>query len=141
MSFQILAGHLAADPEQRVTPQGHKATKLRLPVRYKRGQNEDTIWWSVTVWGDNPILPHLKKGSAIIVSGEMAPPRIYKDREGNDRVGLELNADSIRFSPFRRPDSPSDQSPTQHQEPAFASTPTSGQSPTPPQNDNDDLPF
>lgn len=102
MNLLYLAGHLGADPETRFTPGGQKVTTLRIATNsYQNGQDV-TIWWRVTCWGDkfDKILPHLKKGSAVIITGEMKKPEIYTDKEGRPQVALELTAESIRFSPF-----------------------------------------
>lgn len=97
-----LAGRLAADPEVRHTPSGQKVTKLRMAVSQRVKGQESTMWWSVTLWGDSfdKIVSFLKKGSALIVTGEMLEPRIYTGKDGSPQVGLEMRADIVRFSPF-----------------------------------------
>lgn len=106
---QIL-GHLGADIEEepRVTPNGHKVRSIRVATRYKRNNKDETIWWKVTLWGDrfDKFLPYLKKGSAIIVVGEMSKPEVWTDREGRPQVSLEITAEFLRFSPFGKPDRP-----------------------------------
>ncbi|MBS4168282.1 single-stranded DNA-binding protein [Parachlamydia sp. AcF125] len=102
MNHLYLAGHLGADPDSRFTPGGQKVTTLRIATNsYQNGQDV-TTWWRVTCWGDkfDKILPHLKKGSAVIVTGEMKKPEIYTDKEGRPQIALEVTAESIRFSPF-----------------------------------------
>jgi single-strand DNA-binding protein len=106
MNFLNLAGHLGADPETRFTSNGKKVTTLRLATRSRRGKNNDeTIWWRVTVWGEtyDAMLPHLKKGSAIMVCGEMHKPEIFTDRDGKPQVSMEITASYIQFSPFGKP--------------------------------------
>ncbi|CDZ80511.1 Helix-destabilizing protein [Candidatus Rubidus massiliensis] len=104
MNIVQIAGHLGADPETRVTPSGQKVTTFRMAVNGKKGGSEYTVWWRVTVWGDNRLLPYLKKGSAVIVIGDMSKPEIYTDKEGRPQVSLEITAEIIRFSPFGRND-------------------------------------
>lgn len=106
MNLLYIAGYLGADPETRFTPSGQKVTTLRIATNsYQNGQ-EVTVWWRVTCWGDkfDKILPHLKKGSAVMITGEMKKPEIYTDKEGRPQVSLELTAESIRFSPFGKSD-------------------------------------
>ena len=50
------------------------------------------------------MMTYLKKGSAVVVVGEIGPPQIYTDREGKPQVSLEITAEIIRFSPFGKPD-------------------------------------
>lgn len=106
MNLIHLAGHLGADPEVRYTSSGKKVTNLRVATRTRRGaNNDDTIWWRVTLWGDqfDKMVAHLKKGSAVVVSGELHKPEIFNDREGKPQISMEVTAFHIQFSPFGRP--------------------------------------
>lgn len=104
MNFLHIAGHLGADPEVRFTSSGKKVTTLKVATRSRRkNQQEDqTIWWRVTLWGDqfDKLVSFLKKGSAVIVHGEIHKPEIFTDREGKPQVSLEITANHIEFSPF-----------------------------------------
>jgi single-strand DNA-binding protein len=104
MNFIQIMGHLGADAETRFTPSGQKVTNLRVATTVRRGGKEETIWYRITLWGDrfDKMLPYLKKGSAIIVVGELGKPEIYTDREGKQQIALEVTAEFIRFSPFGR---------------------------------------
>ena len=97
-----IAGHLGSDPEVRFTPSNQKVTSFRVATNFKRGENEKTVWWRVTCWGDrfDKRLAYLKKGSAVIVHGEMGEPKIYTDKSGNQQISLEITAEIISFSPF-----------------------------------------
>ncbi|MGR3952452.1 MAG: single-stranded DNA-binding protein [Chlamydia sp.] len=97
-----IAGHLGQDPETRFTPTNKKVISLRVATNLKRGNKEKTIWWKVTIWGDrfDQKLQYLKKGSGVIVRGEMGIPDIYTDKEGNPQTSFEIIADSIIFNPF-----------------------------------------
>ncbi len=102
-----LAGHLGANPEPRVTPTGKKVTTLSLATSVYQNGKDETIWWRVTVWGDEMknIMDHLKKGSAVMIVAEMrSKPEIYTDKEGKPQISLNVTAISIRFPPFGRPD-------------------------------------
>jgi len=97
-----IAGHLGADPETRFTPNGQKVTTFRVATTIKRGQKEKTLWWRITCWGDrfDRKLQYLKKGSPVVVVGEIGIPEIYQDREGNQQISLDVTAEMINFSPF-----------------------------------------
>lgn len=105
MNFIHIAGHLGADPEVRFTSTGKKVTTLRVACRTRKGQNEDTIWWRVTIWSEqyDKMIPYLKKGSPIVVAGEVHKPEIFNDREGKPQVSMEITAHFIQFSPFGKP--------------------------------------
>ncbi len=119
MNHIMVAGHLGADPESRTTPSGHKVTTLRVAANQRRGGKEETTWWKITIWGDqfDKILYYFKKGSAIIIYGEMSKPEIYTDREGKPQVSLNVTASQISFSPFGRTDKVQEGEPAQQVEP------------------------
>lgn len=106
MNMIQIMGHLGADAETRFTPSGQKVTNLRIATSVRKGGKEETVWYRVTIWGDrfDKMLPYLKKGSGLIVVGELNKPEIYTDREGRSQIALEITAEFIRFSPFGKGD-------------------------------------
>lgn len=104
MNWLQIAGHLGADPEERFTATGQKVVTLRVATKARKGGQDITTWWRVTIWGDrfDKMMPYLKKGSPVIAFGEMNKPEIYMDKEGKPQVSLELVADTLKFSPFGR---------------------------------------
>lgn len=102
MNLLQIAGYLGDDPEERYTPSGKKVVSLRVAARIRHNGRDDTLWWRVSVWGDryDKMIPHLKKGSSVIVLGEMGKPEVYVSKEGEKRVSLTMTADILRFSPF-----------------------------------------
>jgi single-strand DNA-binding protein len=135
MNFVNIAGHLGADPEVRFTPAGKKVTTLRVATRSRKGGADVTIWWRVTIWGEqfDKMIPHLKKGSAVVAYGELQKPEIYNDREGKPQISLEMWASNIQFSPFgkseREGGAPAAQG---HPAPASAAHSTQGGAPVNP---------
>ncbi|MBP7074772.1 MAG: single-stranded DNA-binding protein [Rhabdochlamydiaceae bacterium] len=117
MNHTMIAGHLGADPEVRFTSSGQKVTTLRVAARCRRGAKDETIWWRVTIWGEqfDKMIPYLKKGSPIVVMGEMNKPEIFTDRDGKPQVSMSLTAFSISFSPFGRPDGGSEGRESSHE--------------------------
>lgn len=112
MNNIMIAGHLGADPETRFTPGGQKVTSFRVATNVRKGGQDQTVWFRVTVWGDryDKMLVHVKKGSAIIVYGELSAPQVYTDKNGQPQVSLDINADRIAFSPFGKGDKAGGQS-------------------------------
>lgn len=102
MNIIQVAGHLGADVETRFTPSGQKVTTLVIATNSKRAGKEETIWWRGTIWGDrfDKLLPYLKKGSSIIVMGELSKPEIYTNKEGTPQVSLNITVEIVKFSPF-----------------------------------------
>lgn len=110
MNMVFIAGNLGADPETRFSASGQKITTLRLAAKTRRQGKEETIWWRVTIFGDrfDKMLPYFKKGSSIMVSGEMSTS-LWTDKEGRQQIQHEVIADSLKFSPFGRTDRPAEQ--------------------------------
>ena len=106
MNQTTIAGHLGADPEVRFTSSGKKVTTLRVAARTRKGKEDATIWWKVTVWGEqfDKMIPYFKKGSPIMVVGDLNMPEIFTDRDGKPQVSMSLTALNLMFSPFGRPE-------------------------------------
>lgn len=106
MNFINIAGHLGADPEVRYTSSGKKVTTLRVACRTRKGGQDDTIWYRATIWGEqfDKMISYLKKGSPVVVFGELQKPEIFNDREGKPQISMEITASLIQFSPFGKPD-------------------------------------
>src|SRR5260221_9918498 len=100
--FIQIAGYLGQGPEVRYTPSGLKGTTIRVATNIRKKDKEKTIWWRVTLWGErfDKRLAYMKKGSAVIVWGEMGMPDIYQDKEGNPQTSFEIIAEHLTFSPF-----------------------------------------
>jgi single-strand DNA-binding protein len=106
VQFIHIAGRLGKDPETRFTQTGTKVTTLTVATNSRKGGQDVTIWWKVTIWDDQfkNMLPHLKKGSGVMVFGELQKPEIFTDREGKPQVSLDIRAAQIQFSPFGKPE-------------------------------------
>jgi single-strand DNA-binding protein len=105
MNFIHIAGHLGADPETRFTSTGKKVITMRVASKTRKGQTDDTIWYRVTIWGDqyDKMIPHFKKGSPIVVAGELQKPDIFNDRDGKPQISMDITVSYIQFSPFGKP--------------------------------------
>lgn len=106
MNIIQIAGFLGADAEERFTSTGKKVITLRVATKVRQAGKEDTIWWRVSIWGDrfDKLIPYLKKGTPLIVIGELAKPETYVDKNGVTQVSLTVTAEIIKFSPFGRPE-------------------------------------
>ncbi len=100
-----IAGFLGADPEERFTATGKRVITLRVAARVRQGREDVTVWWRVSIWGDrfDRMLPFLKKGSSVIIIGEMSKPETYVAKDGTTQVSMNMTAEMIKFSPFGKP--------------------------------------
>lgn len=107
MTTVIILGHLGVDPEVRMTPNGQKLTTLRVAQNIYQNGKEETIWWRLTVWGDDfkGMMEWLKKGSYVHVVAEMrTKPEIYTDKAGVQQVSLSATVVSLKFANSGRSD-------------------------------------
>ena len=119
-----IAGFLGADPEERYTATGKRVISFRVGAKVRTsGKEETTVWWRVSIWGDrfDKMMPYLKKGSAVIVIGEMGKPELYVDREGKTQISLSISAEMVKFSPFGRSQKAGDHQELSEYKPYFES--------------------
>ncbi len=137
MNQTTIGGHLGADPEVRFTSSGQKVTTLRVATRARK---DETIWWKVTLWGDqfDNMIPYLKKGSPVMCTGELNKPEIFTDREGKPQISVSLTAWHIGFSPFGKPQSQNQES---HANAAMMAETVAGQGKIDTTFSDDEIPF
>lgn len=106
----VIVGNLGNDPEMRYTPSGQAVTNLSIATnrRWTSGdgqQQEETIWFRVSVWGKQAEVcnQYLSKGRQVLIEGrltadkETGGPRIWTDQNGNPRASYEVTAFEVRF--------------------------------------------
>lgn len=100
----ILVGNLGQTPEIRVTPGGQSVASFSLAVNRvwvdANGQRQTkTLWAKITCWRKmaETVSQHLTKGAKVMVVGEIEEPRVYTDREGNQRASLDVTAQTVKF--------------------------------------------
>jgi len=150
MNKIMIAGHLGADPDSRAMPDGTKVVNLRLAVNIWQKGGEITVWYNISCWGNqfDNIIQHLKKGSAVIVTGNLKAPRIWTDKNGQPQTQLDVDAVSLEFPRFGRSqqqDQTPQASPYDQQRQEVPGAPETGQAPAPVGAGNngqeEDLPF
>lgn len=89
----VIAGHIGGDVETRDAGKT-TVTNFSVAVNTGYGDRECTTWWRVSVWGKRgeAAQQYLKKGSAVIISGE--PQNRKYDGKNGEAYSLEIgNAD------------------------------------------------
>ena len=91
-------GHLGQDPDLRETPSGTKVVSCSVATSHKRQGEETTTWWRISLFGRRAevIAQYLRKGDPALFSGEPVL-RPWTDKDGNQRVSLELLASDFAF--------------------------------------------
>lgn len=103
MNVITLYGHLGKDREIKQF-KDKKILELSLATNLKEKGEDVTVWWRIVFWEDRfrNIEKYLTKGSALIITGELKTPKIYKTINGEAKVSLEVAGKDIRFNPFNK---------------------------------------
>lgn len=94
----ILAGRLTADPELKTTPSGFSVTSFTVAVDRRFGKEKQTDFISCVAWRQTAefVTKYFVKGSAICIVGSIQT-RKYTDKNGNNRIAVEVLADEATF--------------------------------------------
>lgn len=141
-----IQGRLAADPEMRQTTTGKRVCTFRIACdrgRKDANGNSQTDWIPCTAWEKTAefIYKYFQKGSMIAVDGRLQS-RQYQDKNGQNRIAVEIVANNVNFCGSKESVSPAPQNVAQR--PAATSQRTHGEPDAdyaPIDDDEGDLPF
>ena len=97
-----VVGHVASEPQLRVTTTGARVGSFRLAVTERRfdkalsaWRDGDTIFWSVSCWRSTAenVVDSLQKGQPVVVHGRLKQRSFEKD--GVHRTQLEIDAVTV----------------------------------------------
>lgn len=96
-----MTGRVTHDPELRKTASDISVTSFSIANQrnYKNADGErDTDFFDVTAWRATAefVTQYFRKGSLITVDGRLES-RKYTDKNGNNRVAIEIKADNVYF--------------------------------------------
>lgn len=94
-NVSILVGNLGKDPEMRYTDNGTAITNFSLPVETGWGDNTNTEWVRISVFGKEAERCHeyLHKGSSVLVVAEMDKPWV----NDSGKATLQYRAIKVTF--------------------------------------------
>lgn len=99
----VIVGNLGGDPDLKYTASGTAVAKFSVATseRYKDKEGEAqqrTTWFRVSAWGrlGEVCNEFLRKGSKCLVEGRIQTST-FTDKDGVERHGWELRADSVQF--------------------------------------------
>ena len=94
----VIAGHLGKDPELKYTQSGTAMCNFSVATTTGFGDRECSTWRRVTIFGKRgeKAAELLKKGTAVIISGEEQNRKYEKD--GQERYSLEVTANDWSFA-------------------------------------------
>ena len=115
MNVWAFSGNLGRDAEQRFLANGNSVVDFSVAVKSGYGDKAAVTWPKCTVWGKHgeALLPYLKKGQLVGISGEVTL-REYAKRDGTNGASLEVRVNDVTLL-GKRHDSAREQSPvTEH---------------------------
>ncbi len=94
----VLVGNVTHDLELRTTQSGKSVLDLRLAINEGYGENTETIFINVTVWGKSAEIcnQYLTKGSKVLVDGRLKQDS-WKGKDGNTVTKIGVVANSVKF--------------------------------------------
>lgn len=157
MNKVIMMGHIASDPELKITPNGVTACSFRLAVDrnyQKKGEEKTTDFFNAVAWRATAdfISKWFPKGRLILIEGELQT-RQYTDKNGNPATWYEIVVDNAFFTGEKNDVAPQTTAPqvpaapppraTVYQQPApqAQNTAQSAQQQDPSLSADDDYPF
>ena len=103
-----ITGNVGQDPELRFTPSGDAVVNLSVadtPRRFNQDTKEwedagETLWVRVAAWKDKAeaIAESVHRGDRVVVVGRLKQ-RTWQDNNGNDRLSIECDAESVSVVP------------------------------------------
>lgn len=100
----LLIGYLGNDPEMRYTNSGTPVANCRLAVNRSwtasDGQTQSkTTWFNLSFWQRRAEVAteYLRKGSKLMVIGEIEQARPWTDRDGNMNASIEVTVHQFKF--------------------------------------------
>lgn len=95
MNKVILMGNLGQDAEERFTGGGKAYCTFSIATTKKFKGEEETQWHSCVMWGKEKLHPYLKKGTKLLVEGELTHRSWEQD--GQRRYKTEVTVWSVEF--------------------------------------------
>lgn len=91
-----IIGHVGQDPETRYMPNGDPVSNFSIAVTEKRGQSENTTWFSCAAFGKTSeiVSQYVHKGDATMIEGRISS-RKFTDKDGKDRESWEVTVDRL----------------------------------------------
>lgn len=101
MNTITLIGNCTRDPESKILDNSTKITTLNIASNiYKKGENI-VMYYRISIFGNqyDKFLEYVKKGSALVVTGQLQEVKTYQAKDGEWKASLDIVANSINFNP------------------------------------------
>lgn len=103
MNHVTLIGHVGTDPQTQESKNGKRIIVFSFAVNVYSQKESKTVWYKIVLTGEYipPIMPHIKKGSAMAICGDLDIPRAYTNKNNELAVTLTVFPTSMKFLPLR----------------------------------------
>lgn len=97
--FAIITGYVGRDPAFKYTQNGSAVADFSIAVTKKRGDNETTRWYRVTVWGKTAELvnQYVRKGDLVQVMADDISASAYTNKQDEQVATVEVTGRDIVF--------------------------------------------
>jgi single-strand DNA-binding protein len=101
MNSLTVAGPLGRDAEVKYLANGDAI--CAFSVADSAGRDKGTIWWNCSIYGKRAesLAPYLTKGQSVTIVGTLTQ-RKWTDKEGQERVSMDLRVGEIALQGGRR---------------------------------------
>lgn len=98
MNVFTFTGNIGSDAEQRFTQGGDSIVSFSVPCKSGFGEKAVTTWIKCSMFGKRgeSVMPYLKKGQLVGVSGEFSA-REWTDKEGQKRISNEVRVNDLNL--------------------------------------------
>lgn len=100
MNSCTIFGRLGQDAEYQTTQSGTGMLKFSVANNTGYGDKKQTNWFRCVMWGDrgSKLVEYLKKGSAVVVTGEVTMNTYESKKDGVEVSSLNLNVRDLSFA-------------------------------------------
>ena len=99
MHTAVFAGHIGRDAELKSTQSGDAVASFSLGVSTGTRDQPKTLWIDCSLWGKRAeaLAPHLRKGTAVTVSGDV-DVRVFASKKTGEMTGvITCRVDKLTF--------------------------------------------
>lgn len=100
MNSCTIYGRLGQDAEYQTTQSGTGMLKFSVANNTGYGDKKQTNWFRCVMWGERgaKLVEYLKKGAAVVVTGEVTMNTYESKKDGIEVSSLNLNVRDLSFA-------------------------------------------
>lgn len=106
MNNFCFSGNLGRDAELRHTPNGVAVCSFPVPCTSGWGDNQKVMWVDCSIWRERgeKLVEYLKKGTPVMISGELTLSEPYQTKSGETKVNARCSVIQITLGKAAKDD-------------------------------------